>query len=61
MSDSQLSGKYILSGKFNQDPLEIFFGKVRQRGGWNANPNVKGVNDATDIIRLQTSSILDEV
>ena len=51
---------YILSGKFNQDPLEDFFGKVRQSGGWSGNPSAKTAEQATNAIRLQTSSALDE-
>lgn len=29
---------YILTYKFSQDHLELFFGAVRARGGWNNNP-----------------------
>lgn len=32
--------KYLLSYKFSQDHLEIFFSKIRQRFGYNNNPNV---------------------
>ena len=52
---------YILSGKFNQDPLENFFGRVRQSGGWSGNPSAQTVEQATDTIRLQTSSVRSEV
>ncbi len=31
--------KYVLTYKFSQDHLELFFNKIRQRGGWNNNPN----------------------
>lgn len=31
----------MLSEKFNQDSLEIFFGKQRARCGWGDNPTVK--------------------
>ena len=61
LSDCNLQQCYILSGKFNQDPLENFFGKVRQSGGWSGNPSAKTVEDATNSIRLQTSSVMDEV
>ena len=61
LSDCNLQQCYILSGKFNQDPLENFFGKVRQSGGWSGNPSAKTVEDATNAIRLQTSSIMSEV
>lgn len=61
LSDCNLQQCYILSGKFNQDPIENFFGKVRQSGGWSSNPSAKTVEDATDAIRLQTSSMMSEV
>uniref|UniRef100_A0A2S2NSV2 THAP domain-containing protein 9 n=1 Tax=Schizaphis graminum TaxID=13262 RepID=A0A2S2NSV2_SCHGA len=32
--------KYLLTYKFSQDQLEIFFSKIRQRFGHNNNPNV---------------------
>ena len=57
----ELKGKYLLSERFNQDPLENFFGKVRQAGGRNTNPNVKMMEEATDVLRLQASSALDVV
>jgi len=31
--------KYMLTYKFSQDHLEIFFSKIRQRFGNNNNPN----------------------
>ena len=61
LNDPGLESKYILSAKFNQDPLKNVFGQVRQSGGWSSNPSSKRVQEATDIIRLQTSSVLDEV
>ena len=61
LGDPALQQHYILSGKFNQDPLENFFGRVRQSGGWSGNPSVKSVEQATNAIRLQTSSIMNEV
>ena len=39
----ELKGKYLLSERFNQDPLENFFGKVRQAGGRNTISNVSDV------------------
>ena len=57
----ELKGKYLLSERFNQDPLENLFGKVRQAGGRNTNPNVKMMEEATDVLRLQASSALDVV
>lgn len=38
LSDRILQQCYILSGKFNQDPLENFFGKVRQSGSCSGDP-----------------------
>ncbi|KAH6948621.1 hypothetical protein HPB50_025400 [Hyalomma asiaticum] len=32
--------KYVLTAKFNQDPLERFFGKVRQAAGENDHPDM---------------------
>ena len=32
--------KFVLTYKFSQDHLELLFNKIRQRGGWNNNPNV---------------------
>lgn len=32
---------YILTHKFSQDHLEIFFNKIRQCGGWNNNPTTR--------------------
>ena len=61
LSDCNLQQCYILSGKFNQDLLENFFGKVRQSGGWSGNPSANTVEDATNSIRLQTSSVMGEV
>ena len=57
----ELKGKYLLSERLNQDPLENLFGKVRQAGGRNINPNVKMMEEATDVLRLQASSTLDVV
>ena len=36
---------YILSDKFNHDPLEEHFGKQRARGGSNENPSLKEYMD----------------
>lgn len=32
--------KYIATYRLSQDHLELFFGCIRQRGGYNNNPNV---------------------
>lgn len=31
--------RYVLTFKMSQDHLEMFFSRVRRRGGWNNNPN----------------------
>ena len=31
--------EYVLTYRFSQDQLEMFFSKVRSRLGWNNNPN----------------------
>ena len=31
--------KYVLTYRFSQDQIEIFFSKIRGRFGWNNNPN----------------------
>ena len=31
--------KYVLTYRFSQDQLEMFFSKIRSRFGWNNNPN----------------------
>ena len=61
LRDPKLKGKYLLSERFSQDPLENLFGKVRQAGGRSTNPNVKMMEEATDVLRLQSSSALDLV
>ena len=57
----EVKGKYLLSERFNQDPLENLFGKIRQAGVRDTNLNVKMMEEATDVLRLQTSSALDVV
>ncbi len=32
--------QFLLSERFNQDPVDIYFGKQRQRGGRSDNPSV---------------------
>jgi len=33
--------KYLLGYKFSQDHIELFFGAIRGRGGWNNNPTAR--------------------
>ena len=36
---TNLPYKYVLTYRFSQDPLEMFFSRIRSRLGWNNNPN----------------------
>ncbi|KAH9371759.1 hypothetical protein HPB48_021024 [Haemaphysalis longicornis] len=53
-SVSQLAGtlfgsnlcRYICTGNLDQDPLEMYFSCVRQRGGWNNNPSASEFRQA---------------
>ena len=38
---------YLFSERFSQDPLENFFGRIRQAGGRNLNPNVEKIENAS--------------
>ena len=38
--------KYLLTYKLSQDHLELFFGAIRQRGGWNNNPTCEQFKEA---------------
>lgn len=51
---------FILSEKFNQDPLESFFGQQRMRGGRSDNPNVRTFQYNTQAIRVQRSLVIGE-
>jgi hypothetical protein len=35
------NSKYLLTYKLSQDHIELFFGLIRQRGGWNNNPTCR--------------------
>ena len=48
--------KILLSERFTQDPLELFFGQQRQRGGGRDNPSVQQFLQATQSIRVQRST-----
>ena len=52
---SQEKGLFILSERFNQDPLESFFGQQRARGGRSDNPNTRNFLYNTQAIRVQRS------
>ena len=49
----QKPGLFILSERFNQDPLESFFGQQRARGGRSDNPNTKTFLHNAQAIRVQ--------
>ena len=51
-------GCFILSERFNQDPLEAFFGKQRMRGGRSDNPTAKRFIENTQAIRVGRSMAL---
>ena len=50
--------KIFLSERLNQDALESFFGKQRQRGGGSDNPNVSQFLSGTSSLRVQGSIAL---
>ena len=47
------SGLFLLSERFNQDPVEAFFGQQRARGGRSDNPNVKRFIENSQVVRVQ--------
>lgn len=53
--------KFILSERFNQDPIESHFGKHRQMKGGNDNPTVLQFNQNESALRLLGSQALAPV
>lgn len=53
--------KAVLSERFNQDPLESFFGKQRSHGGYCDNPTVRDFMYTTSSLRVQGSLAKDPV
>lgn len=53
--------KFLFSERFCQDPLEVFFGHQRSKGGRCDNPTVKQFCDNTVSLRVQKSAALDPV
>ena len=49
---------FILSERFNQDPLEAFFGKQRARGGRSDNPSIQRFIENSQAIRVGRSLAL---
>ena len=46
---------YVLTYRFSQDPLEMFFSKIRGRLGWKNNPNALQFKYALRALFLQNS------
>ena len=46
---------YVLTERFNQDPVEIFFAQQRARGARNDNPSVAQFMDNTQALIVQKS------
>ena len=53
--------KFVLSGRFSQDPLEKYFGNQRQHGGSNENPNVQQMVHSASALRALKSVTLNSV
>ena len=53
--------KAVFSERFNQDPLESYFGKHRSHGGHCDNPTVKDFVYNTTSLRLQGTLTKDPV
>ena len=49
---------YLLSERFNQDPVEAFFGKQKYKSRRSDNPSVKEFLDNTVSLRVQGSAAL---
>ena len=50
-----LSGKYLLSEHFSQDPVENYFGQLRSAGGWCQNPTLQSCIYSSQSLRVQGS------
>ena len=58
---AQTGVRFILSERFNQDPLESHFGKQRQMKGGNDNPTAAQFNFNENSLRLLGSQALAPV
>ena len=47
--------KFVLTERFNQDPIEIFFAQQRARGQRNDNPSVSQFLENTQALMVQRS------
>ena len=52
---------WFLSAKLNQDPLEKFFGSVRQFGRVNENPTVAEMLKSTQALKVIDNIHLDDI
>lgn len=57
----EVSGHYLLSERFSQDPIENFFGRQRAAGGYSQNPTVHASITQAQSLRVQGSHALDPV
>ena len=48
-------GKYVLSERLSQDPIENYFGQLRSKGRWCQNPSVSDCITSAQSIRVQRS------
>lgn len=51
----ELKGKYLLSERFSQDPIENYFGQQRSCGGWSQNPTISTCIASAQSLRIQGS------
>lgn len=56
-----MSGQYLLSDRFNQDPLENYFSRQRAQGSRCDNPTAQACLEAAQSIRVQRSMSLQPV
>ena len=55
VEEEQAPMKYLLTYKFSQDHLELFFGAVRSSGGFNNNPTAQQFTAAYKRLLLRSS------
>jgi len=56
-----VTGQYVLSECFSQDPLENYFGQLRACGGRCENPTVKASLESAQSLRVQGSLAMEPV
>ena len=57
----EVSGHYLLSERFSQDPVENYFSRQRAAGGYNQNPSVQQCIRNAQSLRVQGSHALNPV